>query len=645
MKPIDYLASSHITVVQKGAFWNIDSPRTHVKLNIDTLAITLSTRNATWEIPQSSENDLLLRTAQKSDIKVALKSAKSKQITPYQTGCINGVKISLSGFGDNNLSLDLFLTIEWPTEDVICTTTCIEGNSTMRELRWPMGLTAGSADAAIVPLMQGAKIPKDWPTKVWAFDTLTHSRALYMPWWGFESGKSAMMQILETPDDAGFELSHPAGGPTFIVQKWLPQLGKFGYPRTMRIKLFDTGNYVQMAKAYRQHVIDRGNFVSLKQKIARTPSLQQIIGAPVIHTSSAVHQEPGSNAYNKENDAANHAFTPWEDTGKAFEKLHSKGVKRAYVHLDGWGFRGYDNQHPDVVPPSPECGGWQGLKQLSLTCEKLNYLFAIHDQYRDYYELAASYNPKHVVINEDGSYYDDGFWCGGKQSFLCPSLAPAYVMRNHQALLTNGVKVKGAYLDVFSVLPPDECFSPEHPVTRTECLKYRAQCFNYVQSRLGVISSEEPSDWSVPYLHLVHHGPFSLDPYFYDGPAMGITIPLFNLVYHDALITPWFPYTHKGGGFGIPNTDQGMSHAVLNAAMPYIDLNASAEEITRVKMLCALQTRLVHAEMTEHTLLDVKGRSQRSTWSDGTVITVDLGSGKYDVKPAITSSELNKAMV
>ena len=50
----------------------------------------------------------------------------------------------------------------------------------------------------------------------------------------------------------------------------------------------------------------------------------------------------------------------------------------------------------------------------------------------------------------------------------------------------------------------------------------------------GVVSSEEPSDWSVPYLDLVHHGPFVLNPDPGKGPAMGIPIPLFNLVYHDA---------------------------------------------------------------------------------------------------------------
>ncbi|MCB1127960.1 MAG: hypothetical protein KDM81_15810, partial [Verrucomicrobiae bacterium] len=94
--------------------------------------------------------------------------------------------------------------------------------------------------------------------------------------------------------------------------------------------------------------------------------------------------------------------------------------------------------------------------------------------------------------------------------------------------------LRGAYLDVFSVVPPDECYAPEHPVTRTECLRYRGESLDSVRSWGGVVSSEEPSDWSIPHLDLVHHGPYALRPDPGHGPAMGIPVPLFNLVYHDA---------------------------------------------------------------------------------------------------------------
>lgn len=643
MKPVEYLASAHIQVTQSGTVWRLDSPQTHVTLDGETLALTLASKSMRWELKPSAESDLQVRVPQKGDHRYALRSASVRNVAPYQNGCESGLVMTLSGFGDSDLALRLFVTIEWPSEEVVCRACCQAGQTAMRELRWPAGLTPGFADAAIVPMMQGAMIPRDWPRKVWTWDALAHSRALYMPWWGFQKQRAALMTILETPDDVIFEFDHPAGGPTSVAHRWVPQLGRFGYTRSVRFKLFDTGNYVTMAHAYRERVQRSGHFVSLREKIARTPALQRLIGAPVIHTGAATHIEKESNYYNKEDEAANHSVIPFDQTAGMFRKLHQRGVRRAYVHLDGWGYRGYDNQHPDVIPPSPECGGWAGMQRLADTCERLGYLFAIHDQYRDYYLNASSYSPDHVVRNEDGTFWCEGYWFGGKQTLLCSCLAPAYVRRNHEALLKHGVKVRGSYLDVFSVVSMDECFSTDHPATRSDCLRWRAECLNQVRHTLGVVSSEEPSDWSIPYLDLVHHGPHSLDPIFDNGIAMGIPLPLFSLVYHDALIVPWFPGTHKGG-WGIPNTDPGLLYALMHGGMPYLGAEAGAEEIDRVRRVCALQARLAHEQMVKHELLDAAGRKQRSTWSDGTVVTVDFDSGQATVAPEVTSRELAEAM-
>ena len=43
------------------------------------------------------------------------------------------------------------------------------------------------------------------------------------------------MIIVETPDDAAYTFSHPAGGPTSIGPTWRPQLGRFGYLRSLRM--------------------------------------------------------------------------------------------------------------------------------------------------------------------------------------------------------------------------------------------------------------------------------------------------------------------------------------------------------------------------------------------------------------------------
>jgi hypothetical protein len=192
--------------------------------------------------------------------------------------------------------------------------------------------------------------------------------------------------------------------------------------------------------------------------------------------------------------------------------------------------------------------------------------------------------------------------------------------------------MRGAYLDVFSVVPGDECYDPEHPVTRAESLRYRGECFDYVRSWGGVVSSEEPADWAVPYLDLVHHGPFALDPNPGSGPAMGIPIPLYDLVYHDAILLPW---SLGKGAWGIPENDLGFLHGMGNAGLPYLSLEPGAEELARVRAMCALNARVGLLEMTRHEFLDGSMRRQRFTYADGTTVTIDLDAGTYSVSPEL----------
>jgi hypothetical protein len=283
-----------------------------------------------------------------------------------------------------------------------------------------------------------------------------------------------------------------------------------------------------------------------------------------------------------------------------------------------------------------EAGGWDGMKRFADACDDLGFVFAIHDQYRDYYLDAASYNPRNAVVN-DAVVDDDGMsfhstWFGGAQTYLCPSLIVGHVTKNHTAILAHGVKMRGAYLDVFSVVPPDECYNPEHPVTRAECLAFRGAALDFVRSWGGVVSSEEPADWAVPHIDLVHHGPFALDPNPGQGPAMGIAVPLFDLVYHDALLLPW---SLGKGAWGIPETDLGFLHGLGHAGMPYLSVEPSDEELQRVKTMCALNARVGLVELVKHEFLDGSNRRQRFTYGDGTTVTIDLDSGKFDITPPL----------
>ncbi|MCX8107922.1 MAG: DUF5696 domain-containing protein, partial [Verrucomicrobiae bacterium] len=609
--------------------------RNQIELDHTNLSLRIKTRSTTWNFAPSCAGDLCVRHKGKS-LLLQLARARKKGVGAYANGFQTGVKLDLSGFefdGEElDLALQLFVCFEGPEEELVVGLIASDGSARVVRCDWPGPVVPDSFDATVVPYMQGMLLPKNWRNKVWLYDTLCFGRGLYQPWWGHLGGGSAMLVILETPDDAGCHFEHVAGGPTKIGVRWVHSLGRFAYPRRARFCFWDSGDYVAMAKRYRRFAIATGRFVSLREKVARNPIVGRLIGAPIIHTSILYHIQPESSYYNKADPAKNHQLVTFEQRAKELEQLHRMGVSNAYVHLDGWGLRGYDNLHPDVLPPCPEAGGWDGMKHFAEACDRIGYAFAIHDQYRDYYLDARSYDDRHTIVDENGSRYRGSTWFGGRQSLLCPSLAPGHVRKNHSAILAAGVKLRGAYLDVFSVVPPDECYSVEHPVTRTECLRYRGECFDFVRSWGGIASSEEPSDWSVRYLDLVHHGPYALEPNPGRGVAMGIPIPLFNLVYHDALLIPW---SLQKGAWGIPESDLGFLHGLLNGGMPYLNLQPSAEELERVRTMCSLHRRVAYQEMIKHEFLDASWRKQRATFSDGTRVTIDLDTNEWQVEPPL----------
>ena len=121
----------------------------------------------------------------------------------------------------------------------------------------------------------------------------------------------------------------------------------------------------------------------------------------------------------------------------------------------------------------------------------------------------------------------------------------------------------------------------------------------------------------------------------------GIPVPLFNLVYHDCVLEPWMMDKTEG-------MEDFMGYALLNAGMPYLLRDGAYENmdgsftdssgmwieemISRCKVVQELHEKVAFCEMMRHELLDEDGMKQRTVFSDRTCVTVDLGTGEYEIK-------------
>ena len=98
-----------------------------------------------------------------------------------------------------------------------------------------------------------------------------------------------------------------------------------------------------------------------------------------MHCAGKSHVTPDSRYYDQAHPENNDRLVPFSHWEERVRRLREKGVHRLYLHQDGWGQPGYDNQHPDYLPPCREMGGWEGMKSLADTLDACGYLFGIHD--------------------------------------------------------------------------------------------------------------------------------------------------------------------------------------------------------------------------------------------------------------------------
>ena len=438
---------------------------------------------------------------------------------------------------------------------------------------------------------------------------------------------------LFTPWDGGYALQHEPRGETAVCSAWYPSLGRMAYRRKCRFYFFRGGDYNAMCLNYRRIVERRGELLTLREKIARTPSLAARIGKPVVHDFLFVSVDKLSPMYRRRLPQMNEYFYSFEYRWKQIEALLEKGAAGFTVHLDGCGNRGYDNGHPDLFPINEAIGGEEGMRRFAALCREHGLPFDIHDQYRDFYFNAPSFRQEQAVFDRQGNLPVLSLWQGGRQSLLCATQASDYLERNLKRFQDSGIAFDGIHLGSFSGGAVDECFNPLHPMSKRECIEARRAAFALARSHGLAVGSDEPMDCFLPWLDTVSHAPYSLSPSLWNGIGNGIPVPLFNLVYHDAVLVHWNSFQASLGSWGIPNNDRYSTHAALNANPAYLSIDAGEEEIAECTALCELSRSLAFERMIRHEFLSGNFRRQRATYSDGTAIEVDFDADTYRVYP------------
>ena len=215
------------------------------------------------------------------------------------------------------------------------------------------------------------------------------------------------------------------------------------------------------------------------------------------------------------------------------------------------------------------------------------------------------------------------------------------MIRNYQQIFQHDIHPDCIYLDVFTCNDLDECFHPMHKMTRKECAQARNACFAWMLHHQILTSSEEVNEWSLNEQIFCHYAPYEFMMHSCTQPRIGVPIPLFNLVYHDCIITPWPMDKCKDG-------DDFMLYALLNGGAPYLEKDAAypntdgvfeheyepftrQEKIKRANIVSLFHELIAKEKMSKHTFIDGKLTHQRAVYENGYTIEIDLENQSYKI--------------
>lgn len=146
------------------------------------------------------------------------------------------------------------------------------------EFNWPVI----SGDMYYLPLGEGKRVPKDDP--VWnnylKGTSVSVMEQLSMPFWAAAQGENAVVTVLENPYRSELMFSETSEN-IFTLKHEYPEIDP---EKEQRFRFYLTENDpVAAAKIYRSYVMEKGQFVTLKEKEAQNPDIQKLYGAPHIY--------------------------------------------------------------------------------------------------------------------------------------------------------------------------------------------------------------------------------------------------------------------------------------------------------------------------------------------------------------------------
>ena len=429
---------------------------------------------------------------------------------------------------------------------------------------------------------------------------------------------------------------------------WIDQKGQWGYTREVRYLWGETDGVTGLCRAYRKIAEEKGFCVTLREKAAQVNKVDRVVGS------------------------AN--FWVWNDD--AMDLLYSENTPYSIPTEE------QKQKRIEVAKDMVSCGITDVLwsifnenldKNLIDQVKNLGYLTTFYDIYTDVipgpiFDLIPTTRQKRCLHRL--SCWPEGIvkLADGTASGAWQLKCTDGVFRNQEricevAALDCASKVipqrkeeyglDGTFLDVTGG-PGVECYDTRHPMTRTECVEYKRKLMRLVSDHDMISATEVGFEDLVPTM-VYNEGMSS--PTIYRAPDAGRRMthlyygknvpesithymlnpkyraPLWELVFHDCVQSYW--YWGDSHNCCPELMDQRDRFCMLYGQPPLFSFNVGNWEKLKDRITASyhktvsLAKKVGYATMDRFDYLTEDRMVQQTTFSDGTVVTVNFSDEVY----------------
>ncbi|MCF7853291.1 MAG: hypothetical protein K9N51_00725 [Candidatus Pacebacteria bacterium] len=384
-----------------------------------------------------------------------------------------------------------------------------------------------------------------------------------------------------------------------------------------------------LARAYRDYLVNDRGVSPLKQRIADNPVLAYSVAA--MRTKIFHGLKPRS----LDGNVPMKTYATFAQTEDILDCMQAAGLTKAVITLVGWNLGGHDGAYPQRFPVEGALGGEKGLRRLIAKAKSMGYQIVPHDNLTDMYMAGQTYDQEVLLRHDDHTPVLGGIWGGGQSAKSCPL---AYFDRyGPDVMRIRDLGFAGHYYCDAQSNPLFRCHDPQHPADEEQFAISQCKLLQAYRVLYGAVSQEVGPAYSLPFIDEIAHihmptGRESLKAVNEDFERIvDRVVPFYQLAIH-GLVTYQDKWVHV---YGKEVCRKELLRALAYGARPSMEVSyiagangghyeESIQAVGEAYKTAFNELAGTHVEMVED-YEELGPETSRVEYGDGTRLTVNWG--------------------